>query len=88
MAGRLQQSSPEERLMPIAKITGQGLAAIALSVALLWGFFVSERITVRHARNEQVRVMRELQELQRFHRAEPVSTPTPRIPRPERVTVG
>ena len=74
--------------MPIAKITGQGLAAIALSVALLWGFFVGEQITVRHARNEQVRVMRELQQLQRFHRTEPVSTPTPRIPRPERVTVG
>ena len=74
--------------MPIAKITGQGLAAIALSVALLWGVFVGERLTVRQAQAQQARVMRELQELQRFHRAEPVSTPTPRIPRPERVTVG
>jgi hypothetical protein len=74
--------------MPIARITGQGLAAIALSVALLWGFFVSERLTVRHARREQARVMRELQQMQRYHRTEPVSVPRPRVPGPERVTVG
>ena len=74
--------------MPIAKITGQGLAAIALSVALLWGFFVGERLTMRHARREQARVIRELQQLQRFHRTEPVSVPAPHIPRPERITVG
>ena len=32
--------------MAIAKITGQGLAAIACSVALLWACFVGERLTV------------------------------------------
>src|ERR1035438_8336471 len=30
----------EERLMSIIKITGQGLATIALSVALLWGCLI------------------------------------------------
>jgi hypothetical protein len=74
--------------MPIAKITGQGLAAIALSVALLWGVFVGERLTVRQAQAQQARVMRELQQLQRYHRTEPVSAPTPRLPGPERITVG
>jgi hypothetical protein len=74
--------------MPIAKITGQGLAAIALSVALLWGCFIGERLTVKHATARQDRVMRELQQLQRNRRMEPVSEPAPVVPHPERVTLG
>ena len=74
--------------MPIAKITGQGLAAIACSVALLWGCFVGERLTVRHATNEYARVMRDLHQMQIQRRTEPVSAPAPRVPMPGRVTVG
>ena len=75
--------------MPIAKITGQGLAAIALSVALLWACFIAERVTVRNARVQQAQVMRDLQQLQRQRRGtEPAFSPLPRVPRPERVYVG
>jgi len=74
--------------MPIAKITGQGLAAIALSVALLWGIFIGERVLVRQTLEQRTLVMRELQEMQRGHRTEPVSTPVPLPGHPLRVTVG
>ena len=74
--------------MPIAKISGQGLAAIALSVALLWACFISERLTVKQAAAQQARVMRELHQLQRNRQAEPVSSPRPHVSRPPRVTVG
>jgi len=75
--------------MPIAKITGQGLAAIALSVALLWACFIAERVTVRRARIEQAQVMRDLRDLQRQRRGtEPAASPLPQVPRPERVYVG
>jgi hypothetical protein len=74
--------------MPIAKITGQGLAAIALSVALLWTCLIGEKVIVRHAAARQAQSMRELHELRRSRHTQPVSTPTPSIPRPARVTVG
>jgi hypothetical protein len=74
--------------MPIAKITGQGLAAIALSVALLWTCFITERVIVRQASAQRSLLMRQLYQLQRNHRAEPVSAPAPPTPRPSRVTVG
>jgi hypothetical protein len=78
--------------MPIARITGQGLAAIALSVALLWACLISERVTVRRAFAERALVMRDLERMQRthlqlHHRSEPVSTPVP-IPRPLHITAG
>jgi hypothetical protein len=73
--------------MPIARITGQGLAAIACSVALLWGSFLGERIMVRRAAAERTMVMRDLQHTQRLHRSEPVSTPV-RMPRPVQVKAG
>jgi hypothetical protein len=78
----------EERLMPIAKITGQGLAAIACSVALLWGFIVGEKLTVHHTRKEYARLMRDLRQMQQQRRMEPVALPAPREERPTRVTVG
>jgi hypothetical protein len=74
--------------MPIARITGQGLAAIALSVALLWSCLIGERLIVSHATARQAQLIRELQQLQRNHRAEPVSTPAPRTPHVSRPTVG
>jgi hypothetical protein len=74
--------------MPIAKITGQGLAAIACSVALLWGFIAGEKLTVRNARQEYAQTMRDLRQLQR--RTQPVSAPkpAPQNPQPGRVTLG
>ena len=74
--------------MPIAGITGQGLAAISVSVALLWGCFISERLMVRETLARRSQVMRELHQMQRDHRAEPVSAPAPSGPHPSRVTVG
>ena len=76
--------------MPIVKITGQGLAAIALSVALLWACLVCERIAVRRAVAERVQLMREIHQMQRTQRPQQpqrVSTPSP-IPHPVRITVG
>ena len=73
--------------MPIARITGQGLAAIACSVVLLWGSFIGERIMVRRAANERMMVMRDVLHMQRLHRSEPVSSPDQTL-RPVRATAG
>jgi hypothetical protein len=76
--------------MPIVRITGQGLGAIALSVALLWACLVGERIVVRRAVAERSQLMREIQQMQRSRHSQPpqrVSTPAP-IPHPARITVG
>jgi hypothetical protein len=74
--------------MPIARITGQGLAAIALCVALLWACFIGERLMVQHALAQRAQLMRELHQMRRDHRAEPVSAPARRSPHPTPVTVG
>ena len=73
--------------MPIAKITGEGLTAIALSVAALWATFIGERVIVRRAAAERTLVMRELYRMQGSHRSEPVSAPI-HIPRLKRPTAG
>ena len=49
--------------MPIARITGQGLAAIALSVALLWACFIGERLMVRQTLARRSQLMRELHQI-------------------------
>ncbi len=72
--------------MPIVKITGQGLSAIALSVALLWGCWFEERSVNRRAFTERARVMRELQQLQRT--AQPASSPLNPIHRVPHVSAG
>jgi hypothetical protein len=74
--------------MPIVRITGQGLAAIALSVALLWACFIGERLMVRQAIAQRVQLMQELRQMQRDHRAQPVSAPAPIGRHSNRVTVG
>jgi len=51
--------------MPVAKISGQGLFAIACSVALLWSYLIGER--VMHLAAHRVR---------EFHRVEQ-RTPRP-----------
>ncbi len=63
--------------MPIAKITGQGLIAIAISVALLWGCLVSERLIVNRANEEASRSLRDLRLMRQQRHAIPVSVPVP-----------
>jgi hypothetical protein len=75
--------------MPFAKITGQGLAAIAFSVALLWGCFIGERVMVHQALAQRMQLMRELHRMQRDHNStQPVSIPSPIGPHRARVTLG
>lgn len=74
--------------MPIAKITGQGLFAIACSVALLWSCLIGERLMWQNADTQRVRVLREMENLQKIPRPAPASIPLPAaLPRPA-VTAG
>jgi hypothetical protein len=84
----LHYGKEEERLMPIAKITGQGLAAIGLSVALLWGCFVGEKLTMKRAVAQNARLMSELREMRRNRQMEPVSAPMPGVAKRPRVRIG
>ena len=74
--------------MPIAKITGQGLGAIACSVGLLWASVLFGQAAQRNALTERARVMREVRELRLRQRSEPVSTPSVFAPRRSPVTAG
>jgi hypothetical protein len=74
--------------MPIAKITGPGLAAIGCSVALLWGCVVGEQWERQNAVRERVRVLREVRRLQGPARPVPVSDPSPFRPHHLHVTAG
>ena len=75
--------------MPIIRITGQGLSAIALSVALLWGCLIGERVAAQQAYSERARVMRDIMRLRRRERPQPVSAPAPLIiPHRPRVSAG
>ena len=74
--------------MTIAKITGPGLAAIACSVALLWGCVIGETVQRRDAVHERERVVREVRMLQRHPRSVPVSDPLPLHPRRPHVAAG
>jgi hypothetical protein len=67
--------------MPIAKITGQGLYAMAFSVALLWSCLIGERVMVQRAVAEQTRVLHEIEHLQRQRRPMPVHAPMPALER-------
>jgi hypothetical protein len=63
--------------MPIAKITGQGLAAIAGSVVLLWVCIIGEQVQRRDAFHERERVVREVRLMQRRMQSVPASDPSP-----------
>jgi len=73
--------------MSIARITGPGLAAIGVSVALLWTCVLGEHVMVKQAQIERAQVVRDMQRLQRRH-TEPVSLPSPRSPHRVRVNAG
>jgi hypothetical protein len=74
--------------MPIVKITGQGLSAIALSVALLWGCLIGERVAARRAFSERAKVLRDISRIRRRQRTRPVSVPAPFLPHRARVAAG
>ena len=74
--------------MPIAKITGQGLAAISFAVALLWGCIIGEHFQQENAFRERARVMRDLRMQRPGPRRVPVSDPSPLVPHRLHVTAG
>jgi hypothetical protein len=74
--------------MPIARITGQGLAAIAFCVCLLWCCVLVDQVRHRNAVTERVRVVREVRQMQRQHRSEPASAPSPFSRKRLHVTAG
>ena len=74
--------------MAIAKISGAGLSAIAVSVALLWGCLISERVIVRQANLEMSQTLREVRLMRLRRVSQPVSVPLPRIHRHVRPSIG
>lgn len=74
--------------MAIAKISGAGLSAIAVSVALLWGCLISERVIVRQANLEMSQTLREVRLMRLRRVSQPVSVPLPRVPRQVRPSIG
>ncbi len=73
--------------MPIAKITGQGLATIACSVGLLWACVIAQQVAQKDAYVERARVIYEVRKL-REQRAVPVSDPSPLVRRRAHLTAG
>jgi hypothetical protein len=59
----------------IARITTPGLAAMGLSVALLWGCLIGEQVLVRQATLERAQALHDIELLRRRQRSEPVSLP-------------
>ena len=74
--------------MPIAKITGQGLSAIACAVALLWASLAAERGMLRRACAERAQVMRRLDTRQRRSAPQRVLGPGIRVLRPMRPSLS
>ena len=61
--------------MPLMKITGSGLLAIACAVALLWTCLIGERVMLRRAQEQRALVLRGLDAQRSWRRSQPVSTP-------------
>jgi len=70
--------------MTIARITTPGLTAMGLSVFLLWGCLISERLIVHRAAQQETQVLREMHFLRQRQRAQPADAPAPRRSRPIR----
>jgi hypothetical protein len=64
------------------EITGQGLSAIAILVALLWGCLVGEQIIVRRANREVRQALHQVRVLRMKQQLEPASAPRFAAPRP------
>ena len=74
--------------MPIARITTSGLAAMAMSVLLLWGCLIAERLTMRSAARDERRVLWEMNMLRQRQRSVPADAPTLQPPRRPRAVEG
>ena len=61
--GTRMQRRPKEARWQFARITGQGLAAIAVLVGLLWACLAAERFTIANARAETRRTLRDLRHM-------------------------
>ena len=66
--------------MAIAKITRTGLAAMAVSVAFLWGCLLSERYVVQRAGLLRAQALYNLERLREGHHPQPVSAPRRDLP--------
>lgn len=62
----------EEENMPIAKISKEGLAAMAVAVGLLWGCIGLERVRARRADSEYRLTLRKMHKL-RLRSSRPAS---------------
>ena len=74
--------------MPVVKITGQGLSAIALSVALLWTCLLAERHLVHRAEFQRAQTLEEIRRLRRRVAPQPVSVPMPHLTPGARPALG
>jgi len=74
--------------VPLFKITGQGLSAIAVSVALLWACLLGTRAEKRRALVSEREAMRQLDLLRKRSRPRPVNFFSPHRQRPPRPVVG
>lgn len=74
--------------MAVAKITGQGLSAIAVLVVLLWTCIIGERLLMRSAHSDMSQVLRENRKLQLRRHVQPAVSPKLKLPRPARPTVS
>ena len=72
--------------MPLAKITGTGLASIAALVSILWGCILTESSIVRSARWETAESLQRLRIL-RQSQTEPASVPV-KAPKRCRPAIG
>jgi len=61
--------------MPLTKITGQGLCAIAALVGILWGCLLVDRLTVARARADAYQALSQIRALQVKKRIAPAATP-------------
>jgi len=68
--------------MNIARITLPGLAGMGVSVALLWGCLISERVIIRHANFERTRALYHMQQLRQdpLRRVKTPAAPAPLNP--------
>ena len=65
----------QPQTMPLTKITGQGLYAIAALVGILWGCLVVDRLTVARARADGHQALSQIRALQLKKRIAPAAVP-------------
>ncbi len=64
--------------MSIVKITGEGLASIAVLVVLLWGCIALEHSMLQRSRRETARLLMDLKRMKNTGGTEPVMHPLQR----------